>query len=134
MRLDKADAGPALVVSLEIALMLLFGFVGLGAVSNLFADYKDSRDSTYITIGGLFFALAAIPGVVALLSLRTKGFAFRAASGTLGIAVFAASFILLTSWHPNRHRALPEPPPPPATNGSPPTMATPSLLQPVPIR
>jgi hypothetical protein len=66
-------------VWIVVALVLLVlagvsGTLAWGALSNLWADYKDSPDSTYLAVGlpALAVAAAALAGAVAALRRRPR--------------------------------------------------------------
>ena len=60
-------------ISLVVAAVLLiiaafFAWYGGAIISIIFADYKDSSDSTYLTIGGGYLAISALFATAALLT------------------------------------------------------------------
>jgi len=60
-------------ISLVVAAVLLiiaafFAWYGGFIISLVFADYKDSSDSTYLTIGGGYLAISALFATAALLT------------------------------------------------------------------
>lgn len=58
------------VILLGIALGL--AFLGIGALSNLWADHPDSGTGTYLAIGGTAFVLAVTALVAAVRVLRAR--------------------------------------------------------------
>ena len=60
-------------ISLVVAAVLIiiaafFAWYGGAIISIIFADYKDSSDSTYLTIGGGYLAISALFATAALLT------------------------------------------------------------------
>jgi hypothetical protein len=53
------------VVTFVLPGAAFFAFLGCGALSNLWADYKDSSDTTYLLVGGVsLFVPATLAGVI----------------------------------------------------------------------
>ncbi len=121
------------VLSSAIALALFLAWWGISVISIINADYKDSKDSTYLFVGGMILIIAVTLGIATLAS----GLPQHMSRGELllslplGLALLAGVLAYLYYGSPSNsvpahHRdvtpgALPTPsqggpvPPPPAT-------------------
>jgi uncharacterized membrane protein YdfJ with MMPL/SSD domain len=63
--------------------------------NNLWADYKDSSDSTYVVVGVMLAAVACIVALPAVWSLWDARPLVRAASVVLGVVCGAGLVLLL---------------------------------------
>jgi hypothetical protein len=112
---------------------VFFAFLGYGALSNLWADYKDSSDTTYLVVGGSALVTAAMLAGVIVYTLRGAEPAVKLASIASGLLLSAAAgFALsaLASGPPDfRESGPPIAGTPPAT-----PLATPFVATPAPVR
>jgi hypothetical protein len=78
------------IVKLVVAVPLVgiaafFAWYGAFIISKVFAEYKDSSDATYVTIGGASLAISALFATAALLTVSQA----RRRWGWLALAVLA---------------------------------------------
>ena len=80
------------------------GLFAVGSLENLWADYQDSPDSTYV-LGGVPLAAAAVAAVALSLALHASrgrrlliAFGAAALAGGLGVAVYGALTFDSSHW------------------------------------
>jgi hypothetical protein len=122
-----------IIVAGALPVCVFFALLAYGALSNLWADYKDSSDTTYLFVGG--FALCVAVPFAALISLVLRGAdnETRFYSVTLGVLLTVAWVIFLfafASGPPDFGEGEPSAQPTPL--GTP--LATPAIATPAPSR
>jgi hypothetical protein len=68
-----------------IPFVAFFAFLAVGALSNLWTDYKDSSDTTYLAVGGASLVAAAVLAGLAISLLRGAATATKVSSVALGV-------------------------------------------------
>jgi NhaP-type Na+/H+ or K+/H+ antiporter len=118
-----------IVVAGALPIAAVFTLLAAGALSKLWADYKDSSDATYLTVGG-------IAGAVALALICLVWYVLRDADGRTRFLSVAAGLLLsvagglalvaLPSGPPDFPESAPRTGEPPVAT---PSIATPSLAR-----
>jgi hypothetical protein len=68
------------------AAAVFFGWWAYEVFNNLWAEYRDGSDTTYLTVGGALLVLAATTSLAAWRALRDADHARQAASLALGFS------------------------------------------------
>ena len=126
-------------LSLAIAAALFFTWVGANIVNIINADYKDSKDSTYLIAGGIFLTFALTVVIATLGSGLPQSMSRNSILLSLPIgAVLGAGLIAYLYYGspsdppgPGYHRS---PPLETTAPGLDPGLATPSVGTPLPVR
>ena len=78
-----------------VAAAIFLGWWAYAVLNNLWADYKDGSDTTYLIIGGALMVLAATTSLAAWRALPDAGHARQAASLALGFSSGAVVVALM---------------------------------------
>jgi len=93
----RTYAAKLAVAILLVAIAAFFALFGGLIISKIFAEYKDSPDSTYLTIGGASLAISALFATAALLMVsptrRRAGWAILAVLALLASALPYAAMV-----------------------------------------